>query len=62
MRHNRNPIHENLDIRDIGNNYLKQSVEVLAELGGDTRVCPVYSAVGALVGRGAGINMNGIGV
>ena len=61
MRPDRNPIHENADIRHIGKNYLIQSVEVLAELGGDTLVDSVYSAVGALVGRGRN-QLNGIGV
>ncbi|MDE0297310.1 MAG: sugar phosphate isomerase/epimerase [Candidatus Poribacteria bacterium] len=52
MTHDRNPIHEDAAIREIGKNYLKHSIDVLAELGGDTLVGPVYSAVGALVGRG----------
>ena len=52
MGPDRNPIHEDAAIREIGKNYLRRSVEVLAELGADTLVGPVYSAVGALVGRG----------
>jgi D-psicose/D-tagatose/L-ribulose 3-epimerase len=52
MIQDRNPIHEDVTIRENGKDYLKRSIEVLAELGGDTLVGPVYSAVGALVGRG----------
>jgi len=52
MGPNRNPIHKDAAIRENGKHYLKRSVEVLAALGGNTFVGPVYSAVGSLVGRG----------
>lgn len=52
MTHDRNPIHEDVAIRENGKDYLKRSINVLAELGGDTLVGPLYSAVGNLVGRG----------
>ncbi|MDE0042685.1 MAG: sugar phosphate isomerase/epimerase [Candidatus Poribacteria bacterium] len=52
MAHDRNPIHEDVAIRENGKDYLKRSIDVLAELGGDTLVGPLYSAVGTLVGRG----------
>lgn len=52
MTADRNPIHEDVSIRENGKDYLKRTIDILAELGGDTLVGPVYSAVGALVGRG----------
>ena len=52
MAGDRNPIHEDAAIRENGKDYLKRTIDVLAELGGDTLVGPLYSAVGALVGRG----------
>ena len=48
----RGAINEDAAIRANGVNYIKASVEVLAELGGDLLAGPMYSAVGKLVGRG----------
>ncbi len=52
MAQDRNPIHEDAAIRQNGKDYLKRAIDVTAELGADTLVGPLYSAVGALVGRG----------
>lgn len=52
MSSDRNPIHKDVAIRENGKDYLKRSIDILAELGGDTLVGPLYSAVGTLVGRG----------
>ena len=52
MAGDRNPIDEDPAIRENGKNYLKRTIEVIAELGADTLVGPMYSAVGKLVGRG----------
>ncbi|MDE0014176.1 MAG: sugar phosphate isomerase/epimerase [Candidatus Poribacteria bacterium] len=52
MGPDRNPIDEDSAIRETGKIYLKRAIEIIAELGGDTFVGPMYSAVGKLVGRG----------
>ena len=52
MGPDRNPIDEDPEIRETGKAYLKRAIEIIAELGGDTFVGPMYSAVGKLVGRG----------
>ena len=52
MAGDRNPIDEDPAIRENGVTYLKRTIEVIAELGADTLVGPMYSAVGKLVGRG----------
>ena len=52
MAGDRNPIDEDPAIRENGRTYLKRTIEIVAELGADTLVGPMYSAVGKLVGRG----------
>jgi D-psicose/D-tagatose/L-ribulose 3-epimerase len=52
MGPDRDPINEDAAIRENGINYLKSCVEIIAALGGDLVVGPMYSAVGKLVGRG----------
>ncbi len=51
MSPDRNPIDEDPAIRENAKVYLKRAIEIIAELGGDTYVGPMYSAVGKLVGR-----------
>ena len=52
MGPDRDPISDDPSVRQNGKDYLKSCVEVTAELGGDTFIGPMYSAVGRLVGRG----------
>ncbi len=52
MSPDRNPIDEDPGVRENAKAYLKRAIEIIAELGGDTYVGPMYSAVGKLVGRG----------
>ena len=52
MGPDRDPINEDAAIRENGKKYLKACIEIIAELGGDTFIGPMYSAVGKLVGRG----------
>ncbi len=52
MGPDRDPINEDAAIRENGKKYLKACIETIAELGGDTFIGPMYSAVGKLVGRG----------
>ena len=52
MSPDRDPISEDASVREDGKDYLKACIEIVAELGGDLFVGPMYSAVGKLVGRG----------
>jgi D-psicose/D-tagatose/L-ribulose 3-epimerase len=52
MGPDRDPINKDSAIRENGKNYLMQCIEISAELGADTCIGPMYSAVGKLVGRG----------
>ena len=59
-RGDRNPIDEDPAIRENAKTYLKRCCEIVAELGADTLVGPMYSAVGKLVGRAR--NEQGMGL